>query len=293
MPTKPVADVGLYLPPEVLRLTHYTPSTLMIYAEVLQLAASGRVCQPSNPHFAARFGLSSDTVGRALRELERDGLLVIDQDPQTGHNRTLTLPQKAEATLPQNAEPTLRKKRQGPPQNAEGASAKSRTEDRSRSKKEKKEYPLIPRAAPRPVGGQDFIQKKVEQAAAEDHPTPPAKLPVKLPTVPPVEPPGFAAFYASWPNKQKRRDAAKAFAALTPDDQRLAVERATKWLREHPRQIERGACPFPATWLRGALWTDGPEPPDRSPKPGQPATPTTARTAADETITRQRQGNWK
>ncbi len=289
MPTKPAADVGLYLPPEVLRLTHYSTNTRMIYAEVLQLAASGRVCQPSNPHFAARFGLSADTVGRALRELERDGLLVIEQDPQTGHNRTLTLPQNAEGTPPQNAEPTLRKKRQGPPQNAEGASAKSRTEVRSRSKKEKKENSLIPLAAARPVGGEIPDQEKGGQAVVEDQASPLARPPA----APPTEPPGFAPFYAGWPNKQKRRDAAKAFAALTPDDQRLAAERATKWLREHPRQIERGACPFPATWLRGAMWTDGPEPPDRSPKAGQPATLTTARTAADETITRQRQGNWK
>ena len=288
MPTKPAADVGLYLPPEVLRLTHYSPNTRMIYAEVLQLAASGRVCQPSNPHFAARFGLSADTVGRALRELERDGLLVIDQDPQTGHNRTLTLPQiaaptppqTAEGTPPQNAAP-LRKKSEGLPQNAEGASAKSRTEVRSRSKKEKEHLPTRVAAA-RPVGEESSKMESGPSAAALP------RRPTAL-----AEPPGFAAFYDGWPNKQKRRDAAKAFAALSADDQQLAAERATKWLREHPRQVERGACPFPATWLRGAMWTDGPEPPDRSPKPGQPVTPTTARTAADETLKRQREGNWK
>lgn len=304
MPTKAPANVGLYLPPDVIRLTRYPMTTRVIFAEVLALAATGRTCTPSNAHFAARFGLSADTVSRALRELEAAGLLIIDQDPQTGHNRTLapaptaapsaadsaaTPPQIAAPHPPQTAEGYPTAKSGTPPQNAEGgaaksrgAAAKSRTEGSIEVRREE-DHPTL--AAARPVGGESSKVKSETPAA------PPRR------TTAPAEPPGFAAFYDGWPNKQKRRDAAKAFAALAPDDQQLAAERATKWLREHPCQIERGACPFPATWLRGAMWTDGPEPPDRSPKTGQPATPTTARTAArtaaDDTIKRQREGNWK
>ncbi len=303
---KSPTEVGLYLPPEVLRLSQYPMTTRIILAEVLSLAATGKPCTPSNPHFTRRFGYSPDTVGRALRGLAADGLLVIDQDPQSGHNRVLTPtlsppdpPQNAAGTLPQNAAPHLpqnaeanppqnaarrRKKPEGVPQNAEGASAKSRTQANSRREKGKEHPPV---AAARPVRGRASPSSPEQPFAADESAAPPTP-------VPPAGPDGFDAFYAAWPTKQKRRDAAKAFAALPHADQQLAAERAAKWIAEHPRLIQRGSCPYPASWLRGAMWDDGPEPPDRSPKPGQPAaTPTSDRTNATKILARQQSGKWE
>ena len=90
----------------------------------------------------------------------------------------------------------------------------------------------------------------------------------------------FADFWEAWPTKQRRKDAAAAFAQLSADNQQQAAARAAHWLTQHPRQVARGAAPHPATWLRGEQWNDGPEPTDRSPKPGQAAPPPThARTS--------------
>ncbi len=101
------------------------------------------------------------------------------------------------------------------------------------------------------------------------------------PAADPYAAPGFAAFWLVWPRTEKKKDAAAAFSKLPPADQTAAADHAARWLREHPRQVERGAVPYAATWLRAEQWHDGPEPPDRSPKPGQPAPPpTAARTTA-------------
>lgn len=70
----------------------------------------------------------------------------------------------------------------------------------------------------------------------------------------------FATFYAAYPRKTAKRDAAKAFARLRPDDELLAamlaaIERqrtSADWVRESGRYI-----PHPATWLNGGRWEDG------------------------------------
>ena len=277
-------EIGLYITPDVLRLTQYSMNTRVIYAEVLSLSASGQTCKPNNGHFLRRFGMSADTVNRGLKELENDGLLLIEQDVQTGHNRTLTLPHFAEGGC--------RKMRRGVPQNAAGGCRKMRQYEEYNKKSTEKNTPPYPRAASRRVGGTDFSreEKHDAEAGAPAAPSPsttppPATLGAGASPTPaaataspaaataspaaPV-PDHFAAFWQVWPTRQRRKDAATAFAQLPPDDQHHAATRAQQWLARHPRQVARGAVPFPARWLRDEMWTDGPEPPDRSPKPGQP-----------------------
>jgi hypothetical protein len=73
------------------------------------------------------------------------------------------------------------------------------------------------------------------------------------------EPPGFATFFAAYPRKVARSDAAIAFGKLSVDDGLLrtmlvAIEgqsRTGDWLKNGGKYI-----PYPATWLNGKRWLD-------------------------------------
>lgn len=73
------------------------------------------------------------------------------------------------------------------------------------------------------------------------------------------EPAGFAEFYAAYPRKVARSDAAIAFGKLSVDDGLLrtmlvAIEgqsRTGDWLKNGGKYI-----PYPATWLNGKRWLD-------------------------------------
>ncbi|WP_157685106.1 replication protein [Robbsia andropogonis] len=70
----------------------------------------------------------------------------------------------------------------------------------------------------------------------------------------------FERFYASYPKKQKRAEAERAFAKLNPDDALLetmlsAVEEA----KAHNRDWKRDGgqfIPLPGSWINGERWTD-------------------------------------
>lgn len=69
-----------------------------------------------------------------------------------------------------------------------------------------------------------------------------------------AEPAGFAAFYAAYPRRQARRDAAKAFPAAV--EAAGGIEALMDHLRLHRFNEDPRFIPFPATWLRGRRWRD-------------------------------------
>lgn len=72
-------------------------------------------------------------------------------------------------------------------------------------------------------------------------------------------PPGFEAFWAAYPRKTAKDNAAKAFAKLRPDDRLLAAMLAALELQKAWPQWtkDRGEfIPHPATWLNGRRWED-------------------------------------
>lgn len=73
------------------------------------------------------------------------------------------------------------------------------------------------------------------------------------------EPEHFPAFWAVWPKKEGRLDAARAFAKLPADDQAAAAGRAAAWLTAHPDLSDPGRfrfIPYASTWLNQQRWTD-------------------------------------
>jgi DNA-binding transcriptional ArsR family regulator len=288
------ADIGLYIPSEVFQLP-LPFITRGILAEVLQLSKRDGICTASDAHFVERFDVSRDTVSRAIQQLEAAGLLHKTVDKLAGNLRRLTptdgpaidtlLAAKSDKGVAAKSGEPSRKIRQP-------LAAKSGVMNKEREVR-REHTPPTPVTASRPVGGSSASLVKMTPDAMENGGAARTPSPTSSSTTPPLptvaapagaaaqEPAGFADFYDAWPNRQKRRDAARAFAALPPPDQHQAAARASKWIAEHPRLIQRGSCPYPANWLRGALWEDSPEPPDRSPKPGQaPPPPTTVRTTA-------------
>ncbi len=75
------------------------------------------------------------------------------------------------------------------------------------------------------------------------------------------DPEGFGAFWAAYPKKRARADAARAWKALSPDHglqarllSALESQKAgAEWQREGGRFV-----PYPGAWLRGRRWEDEP-----------------------------------
>lgn len=84
------------------------------------------------------------------------------------------------------------------------------------------------------------------------------------------DPEGFGAFWAAYPKKRARADAARAWKALAPDHglqarmlSALESQKAgAEWQREGGRFV-----PYPGAWLRGRRWEDEPagQPPPEAP----------------------------
>ena len=75
------------------------------------------------------------------------------------------------------------------------------------------------------------------------------------------DPEGFGAFWAAYPKKRARADAARAWKALSPDHELQArilsalesQKAGAEWQREGGRFV-----PYPGAWLRGRRWEDEP-----------------------------------
>jgi hypothetical protein len=63
----------------------------------------------------------------------------------------------------------------------------------------------------------------------------------------------FIEFYERYPRKQKKKDAEKAFMSLTIEERSLAM---VDDLEKRFKDVEKTFIPYPATYLRGGLWTD-------------------------------------
>lgn len=68
-------------------------------------------------------------------------------------------------------------------------------------------------------------------------------------------PTGFDAFYLIYARHEARKDALKAWNALSADDQLAAMDGALAWRKNYLAR-ERQHVPLPATFLRGERWTD-------------------------------------
>ena len=303
---KSKAEIGLYISPEVFQLP-YSFITRGVLAEIHQLSKRDGVCTAADAHFVERFDVSRDTVSRAIQQLAEAGHISKEVDKSANNLRRITLtsdPQNQAHLAAKSGAPSRKIRRT--------LAAKSGV---MISKKNKKEDNILSDAASRRVGGASFQSENggnegqhgagKKGAAAGGSTTPPE--PNGTAAITGDRQPGgswqetmetgqeeqFGAFWEVWPTKQRRKDALSAFSYLSADDQQQATARAAHWLTQHPRQVERGAAPHPATWLRGEQWNDGPEPKDRSSK-GQPgAGATTARTNAAATIKKQQTGDWK
>ena len=74
--------------------------------------------------------------------------------------------------------------------------------------------------------------------------------------------PAFDEFYRNFPRKIAKRDAEKAWAKLTPDEQRQAIEALPKHTRYWDATTTKEYIPYPATWLNAARWEDELEMPE-------------------------------
>ena len=72
-------------------------------------------------------------------------------------------------------------------------------------------------------------------------------------------PPGFEAFWAAYPRKAAKPNAAKAFARLRADEPTLAamLQAIARQAASDQWRKDSGAfIPMPATWLNGRRWED-------------------------------------
>lgn len=77
------------------------------------------------------------------------------------------------------------------------------------------------------------------------------------------EPWGFAEFYAGYPVKRARRDAAQAWRQIHAPDSSILRDRILEdvtWRRRRDPEWLRGTIPYPATYLRGRRWEDEQQP---------------------------------
>lgn len=82
-------------------------------------------------------------------------------------------------------------------------------------------------------------------------------MPKVTPT--PFDPDGFANFWASYPKKEAKKDAYKAWSKLRPSPELQAqMLTALSWQREQRDWTKDGGTfvPLPASWIRGERWTD-------------------------------------
>lgn len=74
----------------------------------------------------------------------------------------------------------------------------------------------------------------------------------------------FETFYAAYPRKAKKADAAKAFKQAVKSKPANEIIEAARKLANDPNLPEKQFIPYPATWLRAGGWDDDPYPPRHS-----------------------------
>lgn len=276
------SEIALTLSADVLRLP-YQPAVRLVLAEIVSLhAATAGRCDCSDAHFAARLTLSTNTVSRAVQQLEADGLITKHVDKAAGFHRTLAPAPKAIAekaatnpypqnggSYPQNGgRGTTPKTGVAYPQN-EGSPTPKMVGDLPPKWGTNTPYNIpsnIPvNPTPSAVASEGREEKKIEEVLSAPLPSDPKQI------VPPVaapprkkpgktdEPAAFADFWQAWPKKEARADAVKAFAKLAPDDQALAASRADTWLAARPDLLDPARyrfIPHATSWLNQARWTD-------------------------------------
>lgn len=79
--------------------------------------------------------------------------------------------------------------------------------------------------------------------------------------LPEVKGPSFDDFWNVWPlGKTGKKAAAKAFAKLSPQNRKIATDRAVAWADQWRRHNPRANPIHPASYLNGERWTDETQP---------------------------------
>lgn len=72
----------------------------------------------------------------------------------------------------------------------------------------------------------------------------------------------FDDFYRAYPRKIAKADAMRAWAKMTPDQQRQAIEVLPNHCRYWNATTTKEYIPYPATWLNAQRWEDEIEMPE-------------------------------
>lgn len=121
----------------------------------------------------------------------------------------------------------------------------------------------LPAAHAAAVGSKKNKGEEISSAPAAQPTAPPIAPRCEAPPKPAKaktgDPEHFAGFWAAWPKKEGRLDAARAFAKLSADDQAAAASRADSWLSARPDLTDPARyryIPHASTWLNQHRWTD-------------------------------------
>jgi DNA-binding MarR family transcriptional regulator len=266
--------IPLTLSADVLRLK-CTMNARAVLAEIVSFHAATGLCDASDSHFAARLSISLDTVSRAVKELEAEGLVhKVTTRVEKILYRTLApkheaIAEKAAANpYPQNQGTGTRNLRVGYPQN-QGTGTRNLPLGVPAKSVGNTPYNIPSNIPVNPTPSADASEareeKKMEGDSSAQLPAevleivPPVARPPRAKPAKPGEPEHFADFWQAWPKKEARADAVKAFAKLSPDDQAAAASRADTWLTARPDLADPTRyrfIPHATTWLNQARWTD-------------------------------------
>jgi hypothetical protein len=72
----------------------------------------------------------------------------------------------------------------------------------------------------------------------------------------PINEPTFDDFWLLYPRRIAKKEAARAWSKVRPDDRSAALVALVNWRRVWASRGDDQFTPYPATWLNGERWTD-------------------------------------
>jgi hypothetical protein len=204
------------------------PGVKLVLLSLADRADEYHRCYPSIARLVKDTGMHRDTVFASIERLEKAGLLTVDRRNGAGNVYTLV-----------------------------GVDSRENQSEKSYRSSTRKPVGKI-----RPVGKSDPSEISANQSEKSDlnqsekSDPEPTNEPIKNLKTPHTPHPGFDDFWAVYPHKVRKQDAAKAWQRHRPDADTLIADiaarlRAGAWLADEVQFI-----PHPATYLNGHRWTD-------------------------------------